>query len=123
MYLSINIHLNQFFLLSVCHLRQWEVFASQISLQIVQSLHDNSLHLASLCSRARGRQAESADTPPGTHSAGQDIFGIKVSAFKFGGVQVCGVLVPRFVAAMTLIDTFVKQISENLEIKMEEVAR
>ncbi len=74
--------LNQLFLLFWGHLEQWVIFAGQISRQSSQGVHQTSLYLSPLRPGDSGRQAQTADTTPGTDTARPHVLLVELTTNK-----------------------------------------
>ena len=71
-----------------------EVVSLEVTLEVEESLDDDSLELSSLFERAAWRKSSASDGSASSASSGKDVLagGIDGSGGKVGGVHVSGVL-------------------------------
>ena len=85
----------------------------ELSLQTGQHLGGNLLHLPALCPWAVWGQAQTTDATPSTHSARQHVLLVKDGLSQSLPVQVCLVLGIGSIAAMALVNDWVKEVLEH----------
>jgi len=100
-------------LFSFGHVFQWVVFSSEITSQVGKSVDNNFLDSSSFSPAAPWWESETSNGSTGSDSGRENVFSVKVLAFKLSWVEASLVFVSSFVAVVSGFNNWVEKFFEG----------